>query len=71
MSWGFRVSRRGQLWNRDRTERTLIDVDLMEISVISGFPAYSGTSVQARSAILAERSALARRATALKLRGRA
>lgn len=70
MSFGFRVNERGQTWNRDRTQRTLTNVDLVEISVVT-VAAYSGTSVSARSDQPARQSALARRATALKLRGQA
>jgi HK97 family phage prohead protease len=46
-SIGFHVGR--DLWNADRTERTLLDVELVEISCISATPAYSGTQVLARS----------------------
>ncbi|MGD2132533.1 MAG: HK97 family phage prohead protease [Maricaulaceae bacterium] len=48
MSFGFAV--REERWSANRTERTLIDLDLIEISVISGGrPAYDGTTVQARA----------------------
>jgi phage head maturation protease len=71
MSFGFRVASSGERWNSARTQRTLNDVELIEISIISGgFPAYDGTTVSARSGGgLVAQSALARRAVALKLRG--
>jgi HK97 family phage prohead protease len=46
-SFGFRVPRGG-----DRIEgrtRELLDVDLVEISIVSAVPAYDGTSVAARA----------------------
>tara|TARA_R110000772_G_scaffold124792_4_gene231392 strand:- start:745 stop:1290 length:546 start_codon:yes stop_codon:yes gene_type:complete len=70
MSFSFRVPTGGERWNASRTERTLTDIDLLEISVVSSWPAYEGTSVTARAATLTDRTALARRAVALKLRGR-
>lgn len=45
MSFGFTVI--DEL--RDRDRRTLLAVDLFEISVVSAFPAYAGTLVQARA----------------------
>lgn len=72
MSFGFRVASSGERWNSARTQRTLNDVELIEISIISGgFPAYEGTTVSARSGGLVAQSAFARRAVALKLRGQA
>jgi HK97 family phage prohead protease len=47
MSFGFTVGRDGQRWDGNR--RTLTRINLAEISVVSAWPAYAGTSVQARS----------------------
>ena len=47
MSFGFTVPDDGQQWDGDR--RTLTRVDLKEISVVSSWPAYQGTSVEARN----------------------
>lgn len=69
MSFGFRVAPGGERWNASRTERTLTDIDLVEISVVSSFPAYQGTTVAARHAN-GGRSDLARRVALIDL-GRA
>lgn len=47
MSFAFTVAPDGESWDGDR--RTLRAVDLREISVVSAWPAYEGTTVQARS----------------------
>ena len=47
MSFGFTVSKGGEHWNGQRRE--LRAVTLHEISVVHSWPAYEGTSVQARS----------------------
>lgn len=47
MSFGFLVPKGGEAWNGNR--RTLSAIDLREISVVSAWPAYPQTSVQARS----------------------
>ncbi len=47
MSFAFTVPAGGERWEGRRRE--LRTVELREISVVSGFPAYDGTSVQARS----------------------
>lgn len=47
MSIGFYV--RAERWNPARDERTLDDVDLVEISAVGPAVAYDGTSVSARS----------------------
>ena len=47
MSFGFLVPANGDSWSGDL--RTLRDVDLLEISVVSAFPAYANTEVSARS----------------------
>lgn len=48
MSFGFIVPPGGDQWNGNR--RTLIKVDLREISVVSAWPAYPDTSLALRSA---------------------
>lgn len=47
MSFGFLVPKGGDAWNGN--QRTLLNVDLREISVVSAWPAYPDTSVSARS----------------------
>jgi HK97 family phage prohead protease len=47
-SFAFRVADNGDQWNKQRTERTLTDVDLMDVSAVT-YPAYEATSVSARS----------------------
>lgn len=47
MSFGFTVPEGGDSWQGDKRE--LRSVTLHEISVVQSFPAYGGTSVQARS----------------------
>ncbi len=47
MSFGFTVARDGERWDGKRRE--LRAVTLHEISVVSAWPAYEGTVVQARS----------------------
>jgi HK97 family phage prohead protease len=47
MSFGFRVAKDGEKW--DGNKRTLTNVDLKEISVVSAWPAYTGTTVNARA----------------------
>lgn len=49
MSFGFRVRPGGDQWSADRTQRTLTDVELVEISVAQSWAAYSDTSVHART----------------------
>jgi uncharacterized protein len=50
MSFGFRVSRPdGERWHGSRRE--LRSVDLIEVSVVHAFPAYTSTSIQARSKV--------------------
>jgi uncharacterized protein len=49
-SFAFRVAPNGDSWNRQRTERTLLDVDLMDCSCVT-YPAYLDTEVDARSRI--------------------
>jgi HK97 family phage prohead protease len=63
MSFGFVVDKDGETWSGNK--RTLTRVDLREISVVSSWPAYEGTSVNARAKITQTgvffRLALARR----------
>lgn len=47
MSFGFTVPDEGQRWQGDRRE--LVAVNLHEISVVSSWPAYEGTTVTARA----------------------
>jgi phage head maturation protease len=47
MSIGFYV--RSETWNAQRNERTLGDIELVEISAVGPAVAYSGTSISARS----------------------
>jgi HK97 family phage prohead protease len=47
MSFGFKVRSAGEMW--EKTTRELRSLDLVEISVVSAFPVYSNTEVQARS----------------------
>lgn len=47
MSFGFTVPDGGDEWHGEK--RTLRNVVLHEISVVQSFPAYGGTSIQARS----------------------
>lgn len=47
-SFGFSVPKGGERWNGKRRE--LRSVTLHEISIVSAWPAYSGTTVQARAA---------------------
>ena len=46
MSFGFRVPQGGERWTGNRRE--LRTIDLKEISVVSAWPAYPGTTIQAR-----------------------
>ncbi len=47
MSFAFLVPKGGDRWNGER--RTLLSLDLKEISVVSAFPAYPDTSLALRS----------------------
>lgn len=56
MSFGFTVPQGGDSWT-DGNTRTLNEVRLIEVSVVTGFPAYEATTAQVRSVdALAERS---------------
>lgn len=63
MSFGFHVPEGGDEWRGDK--RTLRNVELREVSVVSAWPAYEGTSVSARAR--QNRSAAARRIALLEL----
>ena len=47
MSFGFLVPEGGEAWSGNK--RTLTAIDLREVSVVSAFPAYDGTTVAARA----------------------
>ena len=47
MSFGFSVAKDGERWTGNK--RTLTEINLMEVSVVSAWPAYPETSVIARS----------------------
>lgn len=49
MSFGFTVPRGGDKWSDDGSERTLHQVMLHEVSVVTGFPAYEATQAAVRS----------------------
>jgi uncharacterized protein len=47
-SFAFKVAPSGDSWDRSRTQRTLIDVDLFDVSAVT-YPAYEDTNISARS----------------------
>lgn len=49
MSFGFTVPSGGDRWAEDGMTRELRQIKLFEVSVVTGFPAYSATSAQVRS----------------------
>jgi uncharacterized protein len=60
MSFGFTVPRGGDKWNGDGSERVLTGINLHEVSVVTGFPAYPQTEAAVRSLEkLSERTGLA------------
>ena len=48
MSFGFSVPRGGDTWSADGARRTLTEVRLHEVSVVTGQPAYAATSASVR-----------------------
>ncbi len=50
-SFAFRVREGGERWDTNKRHRELRSVDLIEVSVVQSWPAYSGTTVAARSLI--------------------
>jgi HK97 family phage prohead protease len=48
MSFGFSVPRGGDTWSSDGGRRTLTEVRLHEVSVVTGQPAYAATSASVR-----------------------
>ena len=63
-SFAFIVAPDGQQWSPDGTQRTLLDVDLLDCSLV-GSPAYPGTSAAARSAASADVNDLRARVLAM------
>lgn len=49
MSFGFTVPQGGDRWSDDGTRRELRQIRLFEVSVVTGFPAYTATSASVRS----------------------
>lgn len=49
MSFGFSVPVGGDVWNDDGSERELREVRLHEVSIVTGWPAYSATTAAVRS----------------------
>jgi HK97 family phage prohead protease len=59
MSFGFTVPDGGDSWNSRGSVRELREVRLHEVSIVTGFPAYSATTASVRSLeVLAHRTAL-------------
>jgi HK97 family phage prohead protease len=58
MSFGFKVAKGGEFWSGNR--RSLRAVELREISVVSAWPAYSQTRIEARARIEAPGAGLRR-----------
>jgi HK97 family phage prohead protease len=57
MSFGFSVPMNGDSWSRDGKIRTLNEIRLHEVSIVTGFPAYEATTASVRSLdILASRT---------------
>jgi uncharacterized protein len=57
MSFGFSVPMRGDSWSEDGTQRTLKEIRLHEVSIVTGFPAYEATTANVRTMeILAART---------------
>jgi len=59
MSFGFHIPNGGDSWSDGGRQRTLKEIALHEVSVVTGFPAYEGSSAMLRSiARLAQRTQL-------------
>jgi HK97 family phage prohead protease len=57
MSFGFSVPQGGDSWSNDGSNRTLNEIRLHEVSIVTGFPAYEATTASVRSLeILASRT---------------
>jgi len=48
MSFGFTVPRGGDTWSADGSRRTLTEISLFEVSVVTGQPAYAATTASVR-----------------------
>lgn len=60
MSFGFTIPKGGDRWSENGMERTLTKINLHEVSVVTGFPAYEATKAAVRSLErLSERTGLA------------
>lgn len=51
MSFGFTVAKGGESWNDTRTERTLHEVRLFEVSPVTAWPAYAATTASVRALV--------------------
>lgn len=49
MSFGFTVPKNGDSWTPDNSHRTLHEIRLMEVSPVTGWPAYGATSASVRN----------------------
>lgn len=49
MSFGFVVPPKGDEWTPDHTQRTLHEVRLLEVSPVTGWPAYTATTASVRT----------------------
>jgi hypothetical protein len=57
MSFGFSVPSKGDRWSDDGMTRELKEIRLHEVSIVTGFPAYTATTASVRSLdILATRT---------------